>query len=104
METLMKECLLVIIVSPKLEEEMVDWLLEKEDLSGFSSMPIDGHGSGAGQLNIAEQVTGRQRKIMFHVHGHEQSMPALMDEMNNRFKKTGLHYWLIPLLGSGHLV
>lgn len=100
----MKECLLVVIISPKLEEEMVDWLLEREDLSGFSSMPIDSHGSGTAEMNIAEQVTGRQRKIMFHVYGMEDTMPALVDELKNRFKKTGTHYWIMPLIGSGHLV
>jgi len=104
METPMKENLLAIVVSPKLEEEMVDWLLEKEDLSGFSSMSIDSHGSGTEEMNIAEQVTGRQRKIMFHVYGREDTMPALMDELQIRFKKTGIHYWLMPLLGSGHLI
>ena len=100
----MKECLLVIIVSPKLEEEMVDWLLEKDDLSGFSSMSINSHGSDITELNIAEQVTGRQHKIMFHVYGKENSMPTLMDELKMRFKNTGLQYWLMPLLTSGHLI
>lgn len=103
METPMKENLLVIVVSPRLEEEMVDWLLEKEDLSGFSSMPIDGHGSGTEELNIAEQVTGRQRKVMFHVYVMEETIPTLIDELTIRFKKTGLHYWLMPVITSGRL-
>jgi hypothetical protein len=99
----MQECLLAIILTPALEEDLVDWLLGQEHLSGFSSMPISGHGTGQTALSIAEQVTGRQRKVMFHVHGSESILRDVLADLKVNFKGTGIHYWLMPLLEGGHL-
>jgi len=99
----MSECLLVIVVTPAMEEEMVDWLLQQDSLSGFSSMAVNGHGTSHTQLSAAEQVAGRQRKMMFHVHGEETLLRELLDDLKGRFSASGIHYWLMPLLAGGHL-
>ncbi len=97
----MPQCLLVIVTTPSLEESMADWLLVKDGLSGFSSMRIDGHGSRLSDLSLAEQVLGRQRKLMFHVHAECIALSALIEELRRDFRGTGLHYWLMPLLDAG---
>lgn len=99
----MQECLLVIVTTPSLEESVVDWLLAQERLSGFSSARIDGHGSRQTELSLAEQVMGRQRKVMFHVHTDCAAVNALLDALQRDFKGAGLHYWVMPLLDAGRI-
>ncbi len=99
----MNDTLLVIVVTPDLEETVVDWLLGQERLPAFTSMPISGHGVGPGQLNVAEQVVGRQRQVMFHVLAEGDWADALLEDMRQRFAGTGISYWRMPLLGSGRL-
>ena len=40
----MDQCLLVLIASPSIENAVVDWLLDRNDIPGFTSAPISGHG------------------------------------------------------------
>ncbi len=99
----MQECLLVIVTTPALEESLVDWLLAREQLSGFSSTRIDGHGSRQTELSLAEQVMGRQRKVMFHVHTDCTVVTQLLDVLRADFAGAGLHYWVMPLLDAGKI-
>lgn len=99
----MDECLLVLIVTPSIENAMVDWLLERDDVPGFASMPINGHGASAHSLTAAEQVAGRQRQVMFQLHLSRATADALIEAVRSAFSGSGMHYWLTPLLASGHL-
>ncbi|HEY0635038.1 MAG TPA: DUF3240 family protein [Gammaproteobacteria bacterium] len=99
----MSECLLVIVATPAIEESLVDWLLERREISGFSSSRIDGHGSRQSELSLAEQVTGRQRKVMFHIHADCEQARTLLDALKQAFSGAGLHYWMMPLLEAGQI-
>jgi len=99
----MDECLLVLIVTPTIENAMVDWLLDRDDVSGFTSMPISGHGASVHSLTAAEQVAGRQRQVMFQLHLPRATADTLVDAVRGAFGGSGMHYWLTPLLASGHL-
>ena len=97
----MEEALLILVATPALEEPLVDWLLEREDVPAFTSMPISGHGVGPATLSIAEQVTGRQHQVMLHVQTPLQEADALIAELRGRFAGTGLSYWVMPLIEMG---
>jgi len=99
----MSECLLAIVATPAIEESLVDWLLERKEISGFSSTRIDGHGSRQTELSLAEQVSGRQRKVMFRVHADCDLLRSLIDALKQEFSGAGLHYWLMPLLEAGQI-
>ncbi len=99
----MQECLLIIVTTPALEESLVDWLLARDELSGFSSTRIDGHGSRQTELSLAEQVMGRQRKVMFHVHTDCEAVTQLLSLLRTDFAGAGLHYWVMPLLDAGKI-
>jgi hypothetical protein len=98
-----EQCLLTIIAAPAVEETLVDWLLEREELSGFSSLPIDGHGSRASDMSLAEQVAGRQRKIMFYVHSECDRVRSVIDDLKHDFSGAGLHYWVMPLTEAARI-
>jgi hypothetical protein len=99
----MDQCLLVLIVTPTIENAVVDWLLERDDVPGFSSAPINGHGTSAHSLTPAEQVAGRQRQIMFQLHLLTTTAEALVEALRESFSGSAMHYWLTPVLASGHL-
>ena len=99
----MDQRLLVLIVTPEIEDAVVDWLLEREDIPGFSTAAINGHGASEHSLTAAEQVTGRQRKIMFQLHLPEAVAETLIEEARQAFRGSGMHYWLMPVLASGHM-
>ncbi len=98
-----REILLSIVVSPSVEDNLVDWLLAREEVTGFTSFPVSGHGSSIHSMSLAEQVAGRQRKILFQTHLPEPRALNLVEELKRDFQNCGIHYWLTPLLAGGHL-
>jgi len=74
----MDHCLLVVIVAPSMENAMVDWLLDREDVSGFTSVPVYGHGASAKSMTPAEQVAGRQRRVMFQLHLAQETAAVII--------------------------
>ncbi len=98
-----ENCLLNLVVSPEVEDSVTDWLLEREGVSGFSSHPIAGHGSSEHAMTLAEQVAGRRRQVLFQVHLARADAEAVLAAIRRDFHGSGMHYWLLPLLDSGHL-
>lgn len=99
----MNECLLVIIVAPAVEDALVDWLLTCEGMNGFTGLKVDGHGTGNQRLSIAEQVTGRSRKLMFQCHLSVEVAREIIEGLKRDFAGSGLHYWMVPVLEAGRL-
>lgn len=95
-----EQCLLVLIAPPQLEEPLVDFLLERDAFSGFSLQRIDGS-PAHGALTQAEQVTGRKRQVMFHVHAGCSGVRGLVAQLGERFGGAGLHYWILPVIEAG---
>lgn len=93
--------LLILIAPPNLEEMLVDVLLQKTEISGFTTSNVSGHGSshgdGAVQLSLVEQVTGRQRRVQFMMHAPLADLQALVVDFKARFNKTDIHYILMPI-------
>lgn len=98
---MMQACLLTLTSAPALEESLVDWLLARVDISGFSSSHILGHGSHESSMSFAEQVLGRQTRVQFTVHTEVEIAKRMIDNLNSRFPDTHLHYCIIPVLQFG---
>jgi hypothetical protein len=96
-------CLLTLVAPPSLEETLIDWLLMQESISGFSSTEIHGHGARSNQLNIFEQVTGRQKRIEFQIHTEISIANNMIEALKIKFPNTGLHYILTPVLSAGQI-
>ena len=99
----MSDCLLYLICSPKVEDSLSEWLLERGDLPGFTSLPVAGHGSSEHSMTLAEQVAGRSRRVMFMLELSEERARALIADLAAAFGGSGLHYWLAPILAAGHI-
>jgi Protein of unknown function (DUF3240) len=95
--------LVVITISPTLEDELIDWLLEREGATGFSSYAVNGHSSSHEHLSVAEQVSGRQRRLQFQVAIKRADLEGFVASLNTSFGRTGMHYWVVPLLVCAQL-
>ena len=100
------QALLILLVTPKLEEVLIDFLLQQTAISGFTTAPASGHGTGHGaghsalKLSLVEQVTGRQNRVQFMLHATLPVMHALISALKDEFQHTDMHYILLPVLDA----
>ena len=97
----MNDLLLTLIAPPDVEEVVIDWLLGRDELSGFTGEAAWGHSREHGQFSLVEQVTGRQRRAVFHLQIDSAQAEPLISAMRDELSGLGLRYWLVPLLDSG---
>jgi hypothetical protein len=97
------QALLIMTISPGLEDALVDWLLERPESPEFNSVPVHGHGSSHQVLSPVEQVTGRQRRIQFQVSLALSQVDTFLDSASLEFGKADVHYWVLPLTAAGAL-
>jgi len=92
--------LLMLIANPKLEEMLVDFLLQQKALSGFTSSQVSGHGTGKASVNLSlvEQVTGRQSRVQFIMHAALPVLHELIALLKDQFSNADMHYILLPVL------
>ena len=97
------QVLLSLVVSPMVEDAVIDLLLEHGGVSGFTSYPINGHGASIHSLSPAEQVSGRQRQILFQTYLQSVQMDNLIASLKQTFSGSGIHYWVVPLHAAGRI-
>ena len=98
-----QQYLITITVPPALEESVVDWLLAVDSHAGFTSFPVHGHSSLADNLTLAEQVSGRKQQVRFQIHLPSAGLSQFIDRLRQDFNGSGLHYWVSPVVESGHI-
>lgn len=97
-----KEYLLRLNVPPGLEEDMVDLLLGFDQISGYQSYPIRGHGQ-VGAMSIAEQVVGRRDRVQFEVVLEPDALQPLLNTLKKALPVRDVIYWVLPVEQSGRL-
>ncbi len=95
--------LLTIVVSPDIEDIVVDWLLARDDLPGFSTMPIRGHGEHPEAMDLREQVAGRRARVMIQSCLSSGTAETVVEALRAAFPGTGIRYWVTPLEAFGRL-
>jgi hypothetical protein len=95
------EYLVTLNIPPSLEEMMVDSLLLLETEHGFSSFPVSAHHHENVGLSLAEQVTGRQKRIRFQMYVPVEELPALLTQLRQEFSGSGIQYWVLPVIENG---
>ncbi len=93
--------LLVLNISPELEEDLVDYLLGLEGVEGFTSYQVYGHGEH-GRLSLREQVTGRRRRMQYEIMLPDEGVAALLQGLAQDVG-TDVVYWQHPLTNFGRL-
>ena len=96
-----QEYLVTLNVPPALEGMVVDNLLTLEFEQGFSGFPVYAHHHQPQGLLIAEQVTGRQKRIRFQMYVNGDDLAKLLVNLREEFSGSGIQYWVIPVLEHG---
>lgn len=94
--------LLVLTLAPALEEELIDYLLNQDSVESFTSQQVHGHGEH-GTLSVAEQVSGRRKRLQYQVIVTRSEIPALLAGLASSVG-TGIEYWEQPIRGYGHIL
>lgn len=93
--------LLILIAPLSLEETLVDILLQKPEISGFTASYVSGHGRELAEsmtlLSMVEQVSGRQKRVQFMMHAEFSQLRTLIKEFKQVYGNMGLHYILMPV-------
>lgn len=98
-----QEFLVTLNVPPALEEVIVDCLLTFEFEHGFSSLGVNAHDHKNEGLSLAEQVSGRQKRVRFQMYIAQQHLALLLARLKAEFSGSGLHYWVLPVIESGYI-
>ncbi len=94
--------LLRLNIPPVLEEELVDFLLARDFISGFQSLEVRGHGVG-GAMSIDEQVVGRRKRIQFEVVLEDANVSGLLEQLSDAWPSSDVLYWVFPVAAHGQL-
>jgi hypothetical protein len=92
--------LLLLNLAPELEDDMVDYLLSVSSISGFTSYPVRGHGEHS-YLSIAEQVSGRRKRVQFEIVLAASDVEALLSGLPE--VGSGIKYWELPVSRFGRV-
>lgn len=96
-----QEYLVMLNVPPALEGVVVDNLLMMEFERGFSGSLVYSHHHENKGLSLAEQVTGRQKRICFQMYVDGTNLALLLTTLRENFSNSGIQYWVMPVLQSG---
>jgi hypothetical protein len=96
-----KEFLVTLNAPTGLKEAIVDCLLTFESEHGFSSFPVYAHDHRNEGLSLAEQVSGRQKRLRFQMYVEEEMLTALLSQLREEFSGAGLRYWVTPVIENG---
>lgn len=96
-----RNTLLVLNIAPQIEDEMVDYLLAQSSVSGFTSYPVRGHGEHS-YLSIAEQVSGRRKRIQFEIIMAVPEVDELLAGLAANVGKE-IAYWQLPIINFGRV-
>lgn len=89
--------------APSLEERMIDWLLERDDVATFTGYATYAHGGDGRDLSVAEQVSGRQRRLELRVEVRGAAVDAWLAALATGFAGADVDYLVTPILRSGRL-
>lgn len=95
------DTLLLLSVAPEQEDDLIDYLLESEGLSAFTSWPAFGHDQ-VGFATLAEQVAGRRKRIMVQIALPSTSVAAVLQGLATRVGKD-IRWWQQRIEASGHI-
>lgn len=93
--------LITIIVTPNIEDTVVDWLLEKPGIDRFVSYQVKSYNKDHADYSPLERVTGWKRKTALRVLFPTEHMPEVIQELKSKFANSGIYYRITPFLEDG---
>jgi hypothetical protein len=93
--------MLVLNTAPELEENLIDYLLSFEQVEGFTSFQVHGHGEHNG-LSVAEQVSGRRKRSQYEIFIASDAIPKILEGLASAVGRD-IVYWEQTARNFGHI-
>jgi len=93
--------MLVLNTAPELEEDLIDYLLGLEQIEGFTSYQVHGHGEYQ-SLSVAEQVTGRRKRSQYEIFLTSSAIPKILEGLASKVGKD-IVYWEQTVRNFGYI-
>ncbi len=93
--------MLVLNIAPELEEDLIDYLLGIEQVDGFTSYQVYGHGEHH-SLSVTEQVAGRRKRVQYEIFLDTSVISALLAGLVKAVGKD-IVYWEQTLQNFGRV-
>ena len=95
------QTMLLLNINPRLEEDLVDYLLSKEFIDGFTSYTVHGHGIHS-DMSLTEQVSGRRKRIQVEAILNKENIDELLDGLKENVG-TDIVYWEQVISNKGRI-
>lgn len=95
------QTLLVLNINPGLEEDLVDYLLAQDFISGFTSYAVHGHGAHE-NMSLAEQVSGRRKRVQIEAILNSERANELISGLKANVG-TDIVYWEQSISNRGRI-
>lgn len=95
------ETMLILNINPELEEDLVDYLLQLDYVSGFTSFQVRGHGRHS-VMSLAEQVSGRRKRTQIEIVLQEADVPEVLQGLESNVGRD-ITYWQQPVSNYGRI-
>lgn len=83
--------ILVLNTAPELEEDLIDYLLSFEQVEGFTSYQVHGHGEHQ-SLSVTEQVAGRRKRSQYEIFIAKAAIAKVLEGLASAVGKD-IVYW-----------
>jgi hypothetical protein len=93
--------ILVLNIAPDLEENLIDYLLTFEEIEGFTSFQVHGHGEHH-RLSVMEQVSGRRRRIQYEIFLNPEAIPMILAGLAEAVGRD-IVYWQLTARNFGRV-
>lgn len=93
------QALLILNIPPALEDDLIDYLLSRDCVGGFTSYKAMGHSTGT-ELTVAEQVSGRRHRLQFEVIMDVDQIESVTSALAAEVGKD-ITYWQQPISNLG---
>ncbi|WP_151711597.1 DUF3240 family protein [Acinetobacter junii] len=94
---------LTLLCSSVIEETVLDFLLMSNNVLLFTSTSASVHGLKMEISNPSEQVLGRVAMTQIQALVEANYLQELVISMQERFKGTGIRYWVTEVISGGEI-
>ncbi|MFA6143923.1 MAG: DUF3240 family protein [Sulfurimonas sp.] len=95
--------LLTIVMTPDIEDTIVDWLLEQPDIEAVNSYSIKSYNKDHSKYTPLEKVTGWKRKTTLRIILPSEVIVEVTALMKVKFANSGIYYRIASFLDEGIL-
>lgn len=95
--------LLVLLVPAARADDVVDFLIGEERLSGFTRARVAGFSRQHSHLSVREAVLGYREQARFEVQGEAGLLDTLVRDLAAIAGRDSFRYWRLPLAATGSI-